>query len=345
MKNKISKIAIAMLSFIFVLSTCMTVLASTSLSVSDTQNGIEATLNFDKQEYVANEKVEVTLSIKNNNSYAINNIQTEIIIPNTMKLSTGSLTSETFSLNAEESNLHQITLDKVGLTNNDELVNNPQTEDNIDTYIVMMVISASILIVIASKKMPKKGVMSLFFTLALISIINIASVVKAESTTKEFTIEGTIKYDGEDIVIKGKVTYNYEANTYTIEAISGDNGDISPKGNIKVGYGENQEFVITADEDYYIDEVIVDGINKGAIESYKFENITSNHKIEVSFAKSAVCNDANCVSCPEKTNVCTECAENYELNSAGICEFKYYTECPENYELNSLGVCELKKIY
>lgn len=118
MKNKMSKVAFIMLSFVFVLSTCMTVLALTSLSVSNKQNGIEATLNFNKQEYKANENVEVTLNVKNNNSYAVKNIQTELIVPSTLKLSTGNLKAEAFSLNAGESKVQEVALEKVVETNN-----------------------------------------------------------------------------------------------------------------------------------------------------------------------------------------------------------------------------------
>ncbi|MGN0967178.1 MAG: hypothetical protein ACI4OP_06325, partial [Candidatus Coprovivens sp.] len=346
MKKTMPKIAFIILLIVFVFFACMTVFATTSKSVTEKQNGLEATLNFNKQEYEANENVEVTLNVKNNNSYAVKNIKTEIILPSTMKISTGSLTQEAFSLNAGESKLQEIAIEKVVETNNNvPTSNSPQTGDNVVIYITMMVISASALIFIAVKKkwIHKKGVMSLVLCFTLLGTMALTSVVNAEPTSKNFTVEGTIKYDGEDVVIKGKVTYmyevyskvqidgldkgiyvegdtvtitadeapegkhfagwtvvkgnvtldnansstttfvmgneeveikaNYEVNTYTIEVTSGENGKVSPAGEVNVNYGDNKTFTITPNTGYHIVDVKVDGESKGAIESYSFENV------------------------------------------------------------------------
>lgn len=231
MKNKMSKIAFVVLSFVFVLSTCITVFALTSLSVSNTQNGIEAILNFNKQEYNANENVEVTLNVKNNNSYAVKNISTELIVPSTIKLATGSLNQETFSLNAGESKVQEVALEKVVETNNEPTTNSPQTGDNVVVYIAMMVISAVGLVVIAVKKkwIHKKKVMSLVLCFTLVGAMTLTSVVNADVAVKEFIVEGTIKYDGEDVVIKGKVTYDYEV--YSKVQIDGVDKGMYAEGN------------------------------------------------------------------------------------------------------------------
>ena len=166
MKKTMPKIAFIILLIVFVLSTCMVVFATTSKSVTEKQNGVEATLNFNKQEYETNEKVEVTFKVKNNNSYAVKNIQTEIILPSTMKISKGSLTQEAFSLNAGESKLQEITIEKIVEANNNvPTSNNPQTGDNVVIYIAMMAISASALIFIAVKKkwIHKKVICHWFF--------------------------------------------------------------------------------------------------------------------------------------------------------------------------------------
>lgn len=363
MKNKRAKIAFIILSIVFVFSTCMTVFAVTPLSVSNTQNGIKATLNFNKQEYNENENVEVIFSVENTNSYAVENLQTELIVPNTMKLSKGSLKQEVFALNAGESKVQEVALEKVVETNNnvpttneENKTNNPQTGNNVVVYIAMMVVSAVALVVIAVKKnwIHQKKVMSLVLCFTLVGAMNLTSVVNAEPTIKEFTVEGTIKYDGEDVVIKGKVTdtheiysklqidgedkgmyiegdtvtitaedapegkhfsgwtvvkgnvtladensstttfvmgteeveikSNYEVNKYTIEVTSGENGKVSPAGSISVNYGENQEFTITANTGYHIEKVVVDGEDKGTIDSYTFENIKETHTINATFA-------------------------------------------------------------
>ena len=72
---------------------------------------------------------------------------------------------------------------------------------------------------------------------------------------------------------------------YTIRAIAGANGSISPQGNVIVISGQNQTFTITPASGYHISDVKVDGVSQGAISTYTFENVTDAHTIEATFAK------------------------------------------------------------
>lgn len=70
---------------------------------------------------------------------------------------------------------------------------------------------------------------------------------------------------------------------YTITATAQDGGSISPSGDVTVEEGDNQQFEITANSGYVIQDVLVDGNSEGAIESYTFENVQGNHSIEALF--------------------------------------------------------------
>ncbi|MCW1309794.1 MAG: PQQ-binding-like beta-propeller repeat protein, partial [Candidatus Nanoarchaeia archaeon] len=72
---------------------------------------------------------------------------------------------------------------------------------------------------------------------------------------------------------------------FTITASTGPGGTISPSGTITVNYGDSKTFTITPNTGYKISNVKVDGISVGAVSSYTFSNITSNHTIEASFEK------------------------------------------------------------
>ena len=50
-----------------------------------------------------------------------------------------------------------------------------------------------------------------------------------------------------------------------------------------VSSNANQSFDITANSGFKIDEVIVDGLNQGAITSYTFNNVIANHTISATF--------------------------------------------------------------
>jgi hypothetical protein len=80
------------------------------------------------------------------------------------------------------------------------------------------------------------------------------------------------------------------AISYTITASAGANGSITPSGAVKVDYGFDQAFTITAATDYLIKELLVDGVAVPAAADktsypYTFTNVTANHTIQASFVK------------------------------------------------------------
>ena len=70
-----------------------------------------------------------------------------------------------------------------------------------------------------------------------------------------------------------------------ITATADANGTIDPSGEVAVPKGENQTFMITPNEGYHINDVLVDGKSVGAVTEYKFENVTEAHKIHATFAR------------------------------------------------------------
>lgn len=85
--------------------------------------------------------------------------------------------------------------------------------------------------------------------------------------------------------------------TYYINAGAGENGSISPSGQVAVPAGGSRTFTITADEGYEIADVLVDGVSVGPVGSYTFSNVRANHTISVIFR------DADGVADPDDTGV------------------------------------------
>jgi hypothetical protein len=71
---------------------------------------------------------------------------------------------------------------------------------------------------------------------------------------------------------------------YTITASTGSNGSIIPSGTIMVAAGSSQTFTITPSAGYEVSSVLIDGVSAGALSSYTFSSVTSNHTISVSFS-------------------------------------------------------------
>lgn len=84
-----------------------------------------------------------------------------------------------------------------------------------------------------------------------------------------------------------KSSGNSSATYYTITALAGKGGSISPDGETQVRRGFSYSFDITPDEGYEISDVLVDGKSIGAEESYEFTDVRKNHTIEAAFEKTA----------------------------------------------------------
>ena len=61
------------------------------------------------------------------------------------------------------------------------------------------------------------------------------------------------------------------------------NGTVSPSGRVSVREGSSQSFIFTPNSGYAVSDVLVDGKSVGAVSSYTFENVTTNHTLKVTF--------------------------------------------------------------
>ena len=89
-----------------------------------------------------------------------------------------------------------------------------------------------------------------------------------------------------NIYAEGSATPCYTPTSYTISASAGENGTITPNGNISVSQGGSETFKFNPNGGYKIHDVKVDNItNQNAISDgeYTFKNVTANHTIHVTF--------------------------------------------------------------
>ena len=74
-----------------------------------------------------------------------------------------------------------------------------------------------------------------------------------------------------------------EATHCTITATAGMNGSIDPAGAVQVNKGDDQTFTIKPDKGYEIEDVAVNGVSVGAVDSYTFYNVQAPQAIYASF--------------------------------------------------------------
>lgn len=70
---------------------------------------------------------------------------------------------------------------------------------------------------------------------------------------------------------------------FTINASAGNDGQISPSGAVQVQLHDNQTFVLTPDQGYTVDELLVDGTSQQRALIYTFEDVVEDHTISASF--------------------------------------------------------------
>ena len=86
-----------------------------------------------------------------------------------------------------------------------------------------------------------------------------------------------------DVHADHTINATFEADLFTLTAVAGEGGSISPAGQTTVSSGTSQTFAITAETGFEIADLMVDGTSVGAQTSYTLASVTADHTIEVSF--------------------------------------------------------------
>jgi hypothetical protein len=128
------------------------------------------------------------------------------------------------------------------------------------------------------------------------------AVAVTHGTDQEFTVVPNNGYHLDSLVVDGAnmgpvtahtfttvvtnhtIIAYFSGNIQTITATADSGGVISPSGIVSVPYGSSQEFTIVANNGYHIDSIVVDGVDQGALELYRFTNISTNHAIRAYFS-------------------------------------------------------------
>jgi hypothetical protein len=72
--------------------------------------------------------------------------------------------------------------------------------------------------------------------------------------------------------------------SHIISPSASQNGTITPSGQVSILHYQDTTFAITPNTGYHVVDVLVDGSNVGAVESYTFTHVAANHSISASFA-------------------------------------------------------------
>jgi len=96
------------------------------------------------------------------------------------------------------------------------------------------------------------------------------------------SIGAVTSYNFSNVTASHTISVSFTINSYSIAASAGANGSIA--GPVSVNHGDSANYTITPSVGYHVADVLVDGISVGAVTSYSFTNVTTNHTISASFA-------------------------------------------------------------
>ncbi|TSA24983.1 hypothetical protein D4R75_00385, partial [bacterium] len=96
---------------------------------------------------------------------------------------------------------------------------------------------------------------------------------------------GTVtSYTFSNVTANHTIASTFALNTFTIAASAGANGTITPSGSQTTNYGSSAAYTISPNSGYHIVDVLVDNVSVGAVGTYSFSNIASNHTISATFS-------------------------------------------------------------
>ncbi|MCK9575153.1 MAG: leucine-rich repeat protein [Clostridia bacterium] len=98
-------------------------------------------------------------------------------------------------------------------------------------------------------------------------------------TVKFSEINHTFEMPATPLSLVAKATIR----TFTITVSAGQNGTISPSGNVVVNYGTNKTFDFIPSEGYHVKSVTIDTVNIGDVHTYTFLGVNSSHTLSVVF--------------------------------------------------------------
>ncbi len=113
--------------------------------------------------------------------------------------------------------------------------------------------------------------------------------VSAGLGVTEAPLSRTVSYTFTNVTVPHTISVTFAPNpTMVITTSAGQNGTISPSGDVPVLSETNKLFKITPASGYRVADVKVDNVSMGALGYYTFYNVTANHTISASFSPTIV---------------------------------------------------------
>jgi hypothetical protein len=121
-----------------------------------------------------------------------------------------------------------------------------------------------------------------------LSIVPDSGFVIQDVLVDEASVGPVTQYTFDKVSSSHTISAVFTANVYTVTASCQGSGSISPSGSVSVSSGQNQTYSITPAINNRISNVLVDGLSVGAVSTYTFSRVSTNHTITAVFAPTKI---------------------------------------------------------
>lgn len=205
------------------------------------QDGISVSYSTDKSQYTASDKINATLTVKNNNAGSVYDVELDEALPEGYALADGSLMYKRISelKSGESQELKTVFVKNVddNTSSSDSSVTDPNSNDNSsssqllaadsnnstagkndanpntgDTVIVLVyiVIALAACFIIASFRRGKgKHLLSLLLVVSILGTIIPEAEFNVKAVGTDINVTAAVKVDGEDVTLKAIINYSF----------------------------------------------------------------------------------------------------------------------------------------
>ncbi len=112
-----------------------------------------------------------------------------------------------------------------------------------------------------------------------------AGYAVADVRVDDVSIGAVAAYTFRNVRADHTISATFTRISYVVTVSAGPGGSVSPSGSVSVYEGDGLDLTVTPDTGFAVKDVSVDGVSVGPALSYRFENIQSNHRVDVSFER------------------------------------------------------------
>jgi hypothetical protein len=224
------------ITFSAFLATTMTL--SASAASDNSQDGLTVTIVTDKESYTANEDINLSATVQNTNTYSVDNVSIEILLPTGLTHRSGVLTKDTMSLRGGES----LTVSAVAVSEtppsmspssnsstpitpvHQKVIKSPKTDNGLDILLLITLFIVSVVGAVIAFKFRRRAIkiISIFMCGVILSGIVPHYTFARENNNIQKKLEVKKAVQVGEKEYHTKVVVNYSTNTSDQPIVSDD---------------------------------------------------------------------------------------------------------------------------